>query len=279
MKPTTTFRHRICAFFVASSLIITCLHSQENADPYKKPGAAKPAPAAKQESAADEAASPYLIQTTVEWIEVKTADAVSLLRGADAPNSEAMIQKIRALEMNGQATVVETASVIAKTGERANSESGKEFRYAAEYEALEASKLKHVDLSNNQLKEPRIAITTEAQSTQQPNGFEMRQLGARMEVEPVVGPDNRTIDLALQPEMTLHAGTVSYGTVRLGGENMPLVEQPVFASSRSTIHLTLLSGQTILASVQTPHNQDGEPERDKKWLILVRAVAFPVKAK
>lgn len=212
---TKTKRH-IFILAIALGLAITTSSAQEGADPYKKAGAKAAAPA----TAVVETDLGQMVQTTIEWIEVKTADATTLLRGGLAANSAELIQQIRDLEKNNLATVVEATSITTKSGQRAQSEGVKEYRYPTDHDAAETPKLKQLDLSGNQLKDQRIVISAEAHATMQPKTFEMRALGGRIEVEALIGPDGRTLDLNLSPELSRIAGTTAHGTVRLGGENL-----------------------------------------------------------
>ena len=260
---------------VVLGLALACARAQEGADPYKK-SSDKPQPAAK---APEQPAPPqeFMIQTTVEWIEVAIQDAALLLREGLAPNSAELIEKIRTLEKTGKATVVDTISALSRNGQRAATEGTKEFIYPTEFNPAQTPKLKELDLSGNQIKEPRLALATEAHATAQPTAFTMRPLGARMETEASIGEEGRFIELNLAPEITRLAGNQAFGVVRIGGENVPSLEQPLFVTSKVQTALMLRSGETVLAGVTTAFNDDGEADRAKKWLVLIRAVTVPVR--
>ena len=45
-----------------------------------------------------------------------------------------------------------------------------------------------------------------------PTGFETRDTGITLEVEPVVGPNKKFIELSLRPELVEFEGFVNYGS-------------------------------------------------------------------
>lgn len=91
-----------------------------------------------------------------------------------------------------------------------------------------------------------------------PTAFEMRPVGVRMEVDPVIGPDGYTIDLNLAPEVTEFEGFVNYGspinTSSINGftglaetvELTPnIINQPIFSTRKVTTAVTVWDGQTV----------------------------------
>lgn len=97
-----------------------------------------------------------------------------------------------------------------------------------------------------------------------PTAFETRDVGVTLEVEPVVGPDNYTIDLNLSPEVVEFEGFINYGSPILGpfipligGVPVPgaaistteltpnVVNQPIFSTRKVTTSVSIWDGQTV----------------------------------
>lgn len=94
-----------------------------------------------------------------------------------------------------------------------------------------------------------------------PTAFEMRPVGVRMEVDPVIG-ENGSIDLNLLPEVTEFDGFVNYGSPIysvtpasfIGGVLQPasrveltpnIINQPIFSTRKVKTSVTVWDGQTV----------------------------------
>jgi general secretion pathway protein D len=91
-----------------------------------------------------------------------------------------------------------------------------------------------------------------------PTAFETRDLGVTLEVLPVVGPDNYTIDLNLSPEVVDFEGFVNYGSPILGPRwdvatlsvrtydiTPNTINQPIFNTRKVTTNVSIWDGQTV----------------------------------
>jgi general secretion pathway protein D len=90
-----------------------------------------------------------------------------------------------------------------------------------------------------------------------PTTFEMKPIGVTMEVDPVVGADNYSIDLNLAPEVNEFEGFINYGSpIQTGGVDAlgnPIqivltenrIPQPVFSTRKVTTSVTVWDGQTV----------------------------------
>jgi type II secretory pathway component GspD/PulD (secretin) len=90
-----------------------------------------------------------------------------------------------------------------------------------------------------------------------PTAFETRNIGATLEVEPVLGPDGKTIDLNLVPQ---HVRLLDFPTVA-GGRDANghewKIEQPRFYTAKTTTSLTVAAGQRVLlAEFRGPEGSD-----------------------
>ena len=91
-----------------------------------------------------------------------------------------------------------------------------------------------------------------------PTAFEKRNTGVTLEVEPVIGPDNYTIDLNLQPQVVQFDGFINYGspiqtisTNALGISTTNVltanvINQPVFDSRKISTSVSIYDGATVV---------------------------------
>ena len=91
-----------------------------------------------------------------------------------------------------------------------------------------------------------------------PTNFEKRNTGVTLEVEPVIGPDNYTIDLNLQPQVVDFDGFINYGspiqtttTDLLGISHTNVItpnviNQPVFDTRKVSTSVSVFDGATVV---------------------------------
>ena len=91
-----------------------------------------------------------------------------------------------------------------------------------------------------------------------PTNFEKRNTGVTLEVEPVIGPDNYTIDLNLQPQVVDFDGFVNYGspiqttaTNALGITSTVVItpnviNQPIFDTRKVSTSVSVFDGSTVV---------------------------------
>ena len=91
-----------------------------------------------------------------------------------------------------------------------------------------------------------------------PTNFEKRNTGVTLEVEPVIGPDNYTIDLNLQPQVVDFDGFINYGspiqtsTTNALGITTPVIltpnviNQPVFDTRKVSTSVSVYDGSTVV---------------------------------
>lgn len=263
---------RTLAFMGALLALPALSYAQEAVDPYKKDKA--PAAATKTETPPAQAPSQNQLFTTIEWIEMETKDALALIRKGLPPNSSELISAIRKSEQDGTAKVLDTVSCATRSGQRCTIESVREHIYPTEYKENTEKGLTTLDLSGVQSKDPRFSLVQEPSTTLNPKAFEMRPVGARIELEPVLSEDGQMVDVNMAPELVRYAGKVEYGSANINNRLVPLTEQPVFISNKITTAVTLRSGQTALIGVSSPLKDDGTPDQTKRVLILIQVVAF-----
>ncbi|WP_265596152.1 hypothetical protein [Verrucomicrobium sp. BvORR106] len=270
LHPSSFTCSRSLAFLAALLALPALSYAQDAVDPYKK----SPAQATKPETPPAQAVSTNQLFTTVEWIEMETKDALALIRRGLSPNSAELIAAIRKSEQDGTAKVLDTVSCATRSGQRCAVESVREHIYPTEYKENTEKGLSTLDLSGVQSKDPRFSLVQEPATTLNPKAFEMRPVGARMEIEPVLSEDGQVVDVNVAPELVRYAGKVEYGSANINNKLVPLTEQPVFVSNKITTAVTLHSGQTALIGVSSPIKDDGTTDETKKVLLLIQVVAF-----
>jgi general secretion pathway protein D len=90
-----------------------------------------------------------------------------------------------------------------------------------------------------------------------PTSFEKRNTGVTLEVEPVIGPDNFTIDLNLQPQVVEFEGFINYGSPIQTISSNPLqmapvvltpnvINQPIFNTRKVSTSVSVYDGSTVV---------------------------------
>jgi general secretion pathway protein D len=170
---------------------------------------------------------------------------------------------IRALNQRKGVDLMSAPSVTTKSGQRANVEVIREFLYPTEFDPPEIPQQFGAlgggggggllgGLGGGGGGGGGFPVTPTT-----PTNFEMRPVGVRLEVDPVLGGDNYTIDLNLAPEVTEFEGFINYGSpiqtagTDALGRSSPviltpnIINQPVFSSRKVTTSVTIWDGQTV----------------------------------
>ena len=141
--------------------------------------------------------------------------------------------------------------IVTRSGQRATVSIIREFPYPTEFDPPEIPQ-DFGGSSSALIIGGAVFDTTPAQpvvaTPTTPTTFDVREVGASLEVEPVIGPDGKTVDLNLSPELDEFEGFINYGTPITDGvavitENTILA--PVFRSIRETLRVAVWDGQTV----------------------------------
>lgn len=178
-----------------------------------------------------------------------SAAAVSKLGVIPVEKAAEVLAKLEKLPGH---TLLNAPSITTKSGQRATSQSTREFIYPTEFVPPRFSPAagdKPITLAPGQ-------SVTAAPTT--PESFEMRMTGFRLEIEPVLSQDGSTLDLNLAPELTTFDGFINYGSpikaaaIDKDGKLQEIVLtenqvlQPVFSTVKATTSTTLTSGQVLV---------------------------------
>ena len=151
-----------------------------------------------------------------------------------------------------------------KSGQRAVIEIVREFRYPTQFQPPKipdtrsggGAAIRPFDHRSHLRQSFPVTPTT-------PTGFETRNTGVTLEVEPVVGPDGVTIDLNLVPQVVEFEGFINYGSPIHTGLSRPdialgmfsqlstittpnIINQPIFNSRKVTTSVSVWDGQTVV---------------------------------
>ncbi|WP_425501966.1 Amuc_1098 family type IV pilus outer membrane protein [Phragmitibacter flavus] len=162
---------------------------------------------------------------------------------------------IRALSQKKGVDLMSAPSVTCRSGQRAVIEVIREFIYPTEFDPPQIPQTVGSTSTDGSVTGGSSSSYPVTPTT--PTAFEMRPVGVRMEVDPVIGPDGYTIDLNLAPEVTEFEGFINYGspiqttaTDALGNPTTLVltenkIEQPVFSTRKVTTSVTLWDGHTV----------------------------------
>lgn len=160
---------------------------------------------------------------------------------------------LRGLKQSKGVDVLAAPTVITKSGQRANVTVAKEFRYPTEFDPPQIPQSLNATANNISYTASFAPITPST-----PTAFEKRDVGITLEVEPVVGAGNRTVDLNLVPSSVEFEGFIDYGTdiqntapIGIGGAdvfyNVPNdILQPIFRTNKITTSVSVWDGNTVV---------------------------------
>ncbi|MGH8095415.1 MAG: Amuc_1098 family type IV pilus outer membrane protein [Chthoniobacterales bacterium] len=171
---------------------------------------------------------------------------------------------IRALNQKKGVDLLSAPRVTTKSGQRAVIEIVREFRYPTQFDPPKIPDTVGSTGGNMAGGSASVPVTPTT-----PTGFETRNTGVTLEVEPVVGPDGVTIDLNLVPQVVEFEGFINYGSPILSpatGSSFALlgtalvtipgvgqsvltpnvINQPIFNSRKVTTSVSVWDGQTVV---------------------------------
>lgn len=155
----------------------------------------------------------------------------------------AAVKSLATMVERGEATLVVTAPVLARSGQRAKVQQIEEVIYQTELDWD----------SDNQ--------------TVIPAAFETRNVGTELEVDPVLGPDDFTIDLNFSLEHHSAPPTMRPITVTSPKSGQKVVtEFPAFHSKKVITQVTMADGTIKLVGAWRP---TGKPEFEKEDLMQI----------
>jgi general secretion pathway protein D len=156
---------------------------------------------------------------------------------------------MRALNQKKGVDLVSAPKVTTQSGKQATIEIIREFRYPTEFDP------------------PQLSAANGAQYTpvvpNSPTGWETKNTGITLEVEPTVSADAYTIDLRLAPRIVEFDGFINYGSpinASVQISDLPesaqtftatqnVINQPVFSTREVETQVSVYDGQTVVMGV------------------------------
>ena len=159
---------------------------------------------------------------------------------------------VRALNQQKGVDLLSAPRVTAKSGQKATIEIIREFIYPTQFQPPQIPQTIGASIgSGGNVGSVPVTPTT-------PTAFEKRNTGVTLEVDPVIGPDNFTIDLTLQPQVVDFDGFINYGspiqtvtTNALGVASTNtltdnVINQPVFSVRKVSTSVSVYDGSTVV---------------------------------
>ena len=246
------------------------------------PAAEDPFVRGKEEPPSQEDNNPKFVSVCLEAFSVTLADAVTLYHGQ--PNDTALYKEVTSRATKGKAKQECFVVVRARSGERATLKNTSDFSYPASY-------LPAASPSGKQPSSPpapkvppgtpapaQTVLTNPAPPATSalpfPTEFKTREVGLSVNVEPMIGSNNKIIDLRIEPTFVTLADRAKWG------QGDSATETPVFEVQSLMTANTLLDGQTqLLGTISRPSSSKAEGDSaDRIWFAFVtpKVVTLPL---
>lgn len=214
--------------------------------------------------------SPMNVRIEVQMVTMALDKGLPLVPNLRDPGSiDGALSKIQKLIEEGEATLIGRPQVVTKSGQRAVTEDIREVRYATEFDGEQVAKASAGDKKSSQ----KEAAHPARGGAPVPTAIETRNVGTTLEVEPVLAPDGKTIDVNIVPQSTrlLEFKTIASGRDANGHDWN--IEQPIFYTAKTTTSLALTSGKPVLlAEFRGPEGSE------QIQFFILKAEVVPVAA-
>lgn len=213
---------------------------------------------------------PHQIRISVQYISLPLRSLNELL--AAEPSSDAILHdKVLALTMEGKAKLLDSNMVVCRTGQKSTVESIREEIFPTEYDA-EMPTSKPTGIIERIGKIPVFPryIRPWGGAPSFGCGFEIRNTGMTLEVEPNQADNPSFVDVRLVPELVSQTGLTTWfeHTDHWGKAD---IRTPVFETWRSNTSMTIKTGSFALVSSITPKRPLPVPFVETRILLFVRA--------
>ena len=190
------------------------------------------------------------------------APAIGALAGAFTDPQFQLV--VRALSQKKGVDLLSAPRVTTKSGQRAVIEVIREFKYPTEFQPPQIPQNVGGNFTSSGLINPITGLSSGGNqgsfpvTPTTPTAFEVRNTGVTLEVEPVVGPDEYTIDLNLVPQVVEFEGFINYGSpIQTSSTNAlgvsitnvitpNVINQPIFSTRKVTTSVSVYDGNTVV---------------------------------
>jgi hypothetical protein len=204
------------------------------------------------------------VRVCVQFIEMPHTALTELMSGKAQPG-HVLHEKAMAMTKQGKAKLLESAMIIARSGQRATIETIQELIYPTEYEPPGY-------VPPTPPPDPR---PTPRPSLCAPLAWETRNAGTTFEIEPTLDESGHLCDLRFIPEMV---DTSSFNTIWNYKDEWGDASyvQPTFETWRVNTQMTFQVGKFDLAATITPKPTEPVPATLRKILVFIRCDVIPV---
>ena len=220
-----------------------------------------------------------LVRVQVEFVEVPHEVLTDLLLEFPdtTTDSTPLRRKLHEMAGKGEAKVIDTLMVTARSGEKATVESIDEFIYPTEYEPMEIPNTINVPDDVEELTQRELEIMRATLTPATPTSFETRNLGSTLEISVDVDESGRFVELNYAPELVWHTGESVWckHTDSLGNDSV--VQTPRIYKISVNSALDCISGQNTIVAVTSPKDEEGQVDRSSKVLVFVKCDVMDVK--
>jgi hypothetical protein len=198
------------------------------------------------EPAPEDPVIPAIVQLQLLVVSVPKADALDLSAEFKNPDTaESAYRKVMEMIKKKKATLVGAPTVETKPGNRCVVEAISEVRYAVEFDKMEGGKPVVAEKPDAVRAlpvqaPPAIGVT--------PTAFETRNTGITLEAEPVLGPDNKAVDLNYVAQHVQLLGWDSC-SVEEKGELVQRIPQPRFCTNKVSTNIAVQVGVPVLGGI------------------------------
>ena len=204
------------------------------------------------------------VRLVLQVVELPHTTLTQWTMGKALPGRE-IHKRAMKLAVAGEAEIVETCVLIARSGEKALVESIAELIYPTEYDPSSPPNAVAQGLADGNFPAFRYLRPADVIT----NSFETRNTGSTLEIEPMVGRGGKMVDLRISFETVDRASLVTFTDFRdQWGDGSS--RMPIFDARRMTGSLTLTSGVFALWNVFNP-KPAAVPAATTRQLVFVRA--------
>lgn len=198
-------------------------------------------PAVCPRAAGEEEAPVPQVRLEVFIARLPEARAIELLPDLrDGARCSGAREQIVALIAKKEAELVDWPILTTKSGQRAVSENVHPVRYATQYSVTAA-------VPEAEQEKEIAAKSFNAKGCGIPEAFDTRDTGVTFEVEPLVQPDGRRVDVQFSSCHTTLAGWVKV-VFENGAKDRVTVEQPEFQMLKTTTNIAVPNGGSMLVA-------------------------------
>ncbi|WP_265594182.1 hypothetical protein [Haloferula sp. BvORR071] len=213
---------------------------------------------------------PRAVSVQVEFIEVSHEQVLDLLFSGEPPAADGtpLRKKLQGMLQAGQARLLETMLVSGRSGVQATVGSQPEWIYPSEFEPWEVPREidppgepQRLTLEDRRGLEAMVAPAT-------PTSFEIRNLGASLDVLPSVVEDR--VYLQLEPTLAWATGRTLMVQRKDSAGNLTKAELPEIYRMQLRTKLSCPVGQQVLAGVLSPQDAKGATDPSRKIMVFVK---------